>query len=134
MHARAGLELAIPVAAHAYRFGDLFLLDAPSPPMGRRPPHPSVEASGGTLRPSSFRKAAKLVCSWAVIDTQPPIGKLFMRLLKRLVSSFGTIRPKLIAKIMPAAVIPSASVPPISCSVGGEPLARSRKPLPILKR
>jgi hypothetical protein len=54
--------------------------------------------------------------------------------LRRSMASFGTMRPKLIAIVMVAAVKPSAIVAFRSSNVVCEPSASCRRPLAALKR
>src|SRR5271156_4428643 len=54
--------------------------------------------------------------------------------LRRSMASFGTMRPKLIAKVIVAAVMTSAIVALRSSSVVPEPSAICTRPLAVLKR
>src|ERR1700730_16952648 len=54
--------------------------------------------------------------------------------LNRSMANFGTMRPKLIAKIIVTAIIPSAVVALISSPVECEPSASCARPLAILNR
>src|SRR5438552_981026 len=60
-------------------------------------------------------------------DCAPPSTRLSM-------TTFGTIRPKLIAKMIVTAVMPSETVAARSSRVVFEPLVSSSRPLAILKR
>ena len=55
-------------------------------------------------------------------------------LVRQSMTSLGTITPKVIARMIVKAIMPSATVAPKSCKLAFALLASSRRPLDILKR